>query len=56
MSYTLSDYTFLSTRPDGSSSEGSRSAGDVSWREYTRHAFENVGTTEGHVIAIELKE
>ena len=54
--YVLSDYTFLTTLPDGSSSEGSRLAGQVSWREFTRHAGENVGTTEAHAIAVELKE
>jgi len=53
--YYLSDATSRTTFPDGTSSVGSRSAGDVSWREFTTHASENVGSTDLHAIAIELK-
>ena len=31
-------------------------AGEVSWREAEKHAPENIGTTEVHVLVIELKE
>ena len=51
----LSDTTFLTTLPDGTVSEGSVKKGDVQWREFTRHAAENIGTTEAHILAIELK-
>ena len=53
--YYLNDATTRSTLPDGTSSERSVTRGDVRWREFTRHAGENIGTTEHHVIAIELK-
>ncbi len=53
--YYLSDATSRTTLPDGTSSVGSRTEGDVSWLEFTRHASENIGTTELHAIAIELK-
>ena len=53
--YYLSDSTTRTTLPNGTSSEGSHTRGDVSWREFTRHAGENVGTSEVHAIAIELK-
>ncbi len=51
----LSDATFLTTLPDGTVSEGSVKKGDVQWREFTRHAAENIGTTEALAFAIELK-
>ena len=51
----LSDATFLTTLPDGTISEGSVKKGDVQWREFTRHAAENIGTTEALVFAVELK-
>ena len=51
----LSDSTSRTTLPDGTSSEGSHVLGDVSWRGFTRHASENVGSTDVHAIAIELK-
>lgn len=51
----MNDATTRTTLPDGSTTVGSRNRGDVSWREFTRHASENVGTTEVHAIAIELK-
>lgn len=51
----MGDTTTRTMLPDGSTSVGSRSRGDVAWREFTRHASENIGTTEVHAIAIELK-
>jgi hypothetical protein len=32
-----------------------RRAGEVSWRDFTTHSTENVGTTEAHALGIELK-
>ena len=51
----LSDATFRSTLPDGTTSVGSAKEGDVGWREFRRHAVENIGTTEAIVFAVELK-
>ena len=51
----LSDATFLTTLPDGTVSEGSVKKGDVQWREFTRHAAENIGSTDALAFAIELK-
>ena len=54
--YILNDATFLITLPDGSSEEVSVTRGQAGWREFTRHASENVGTTESHVLVIDMKE
>lgn len=51
----LSDASFRTTLPDGTVSEGSANEGDVSWRDFTRHAVENIGTTEAVAFAVELK-
>ncbi|MDQ5831922.1 MAG: cytoplasmic protein [Actinomycetota bacterium] len=53
--YLLADATIRNVLPDGTSSEASRKAGDVLWREDTTHTAENVGATEARAIAIELK-
>jgi quercetin dioxygenase-like cupin family protein len=53
--YTLSDAKLRMTASDGSTTESTRSAGNVMWRDFTTHAAENVGTTEAHALAIELK-
>ncbi len=53
----LSDATFRATLPDGTVSEGApQKEGDVQWREFTRHAVENIGTTEAVAFAVELQE
>ena len=52
----LSDAAFKAIAPDGTESEGSVNEGDVQWREFTRHAVENVGTTEAVAFAVELKK
>jgi len=51
----LSDATFRATLPDGTVSEGTAKKGDVHWREFTRHAVENIGTTEAVAFAVELQ-
>jgi hypothetical protein len=51
----LSDAIFRTVLPDGTVSEGSVTNGDVNWRDLTRHSAENIGTTEAHALAIELK-
>ena len=54
--YALADATVRSTLPDGTSSEHPSTAGQVTWREWTSHSLENVGQTEAHSLAIELKK
>lgn len=53
--HMLSDAMFRSTAPDGAASESRGKAGDLYWRDPVTHAVENVGTTEAHAIAVELK-
>lgn len=53
--YSLSDAKFRITAADGSTTESTGKAGDVSWRDFTTHAAENAGTTEVHALAVELK-
>ena len=52
----LSDGKFRVTLPDGSEYETSVKKGDVSWRDFTKHAAENIGTTDALAFAIELKD
>jgi hypothetical protein len=51
----LSDYTNKATSPDGKVSPGQAKFGDVRWAEPVTHEARNTGTTEQHVIRIELK-
>jgi quercetin dioxygenase-like cupin family protein len=53
--YVLGDATFRTTLADGRSSTVPVKAGEVTWREFTTHAAENVGQTEARALAIELK-
>lgn len=43
------------TAADGSVSDGPSTAGEVHWRDFTTHTAENIGETEAHALAIELK-
>jgi quercetin dioxygenase-like cupin family protein len=54
--FYLSDATFRSTGADGKATESQVTNGQVLWREATTHDAENVGTTEGHAYAVELKQ
>jgi quercetin dioxygenase-like cupin family protein len=51
----LSDATLRTTRPDGTKSETTVKNGDISWREPVSHTTENIGRTELHLVAVELK-
>lgn len=51
----FTDAKFLSSSPDGKSAEASVKAGDTVWRNETIHAAVNIGRTEAHGIAVELK-
>ncbi len=44
------------TTPDGKTGEKDRKAGEVTWSGPVTHAVENIGTTDQHVIVIELKK
>ena len=54
--FYLSDATFRTTGADGKVTESKVTNGQVSWREFTTHDAENVGTTEAHAYAVELKQ
>jgi hypothetical protein len=53
---SLSDFKLKLTSPDGKITERTAKAGEVRWNEALTHAVENVGTTDQHVIHIELKK
>jgi hypothetical protein len=54
--YSLSDAKMkIQTFPDGAWTEHDYHAGDLAWRDAVTHAAENVGVTEVHAIAVELK-
>ncbi len=53
--YVISGGKALDHTADGKTTEMALSAGDVVYRDATRHWAENVGTTEIHLILIELK-
>ena len=56
VSVALSDYTNEETSyPDHKTVRRSRKAGDAGWREASIHESRNVGTTEEHLMRIELK-
>jgi quercetin dioxygenase-like cupin family protein len=54
--YALSDAKFKISFPDGHTEETVMKAGEAHWREPVTHAAENVGNTEAHAIALELKK
>jgi len=51
----LADATLKNTAPDGTSTTNTLVNGDVRWRGAMSHALENVGSTEAHALAVELK-
>jgi beta-alanine degradation protein BauB len=53
--YALADATVRTTLPDGTIAAHRSVKGDVTWRDAVTHAAENVGSTEAHYLAIELK-
>ena len=46
---------FKFTSPDGQSMEIELDSGTAMYMDAVEHATENVGTTDGHVILVELK-
>ena len=53
--YGFNDTKVRSTLLDGKATESAGTAGSVSWRNSITHALENIGTTEVHALAVELK-
>jgi beta-alanine degradation protein BauB len=54
--YVLTDArTRIQTFPDGEVADHESHAGDLTWRDAVTHASENIGTSEFHAIAVELK-
>src|SRR5205823_9791805 len=53
--YVLSGAKLKFSYPDGRTEERAAAIGETIWRDPTTHAVENVGNTEAHVIAIDLK-
>jgi len=54
--YYLNDSKSKQIYPDGTTKETKHKAGDVASRAAVTHATENIGTTETHYIAIDLKD
>lgn len=54
--YALTDAKIKVSLPDGKTEEIVIKAGEARWREPVTHAAENIGTTEAHAIAVELKK
>ena len=54
--YSLADAKIKVSFPDGKSEESVLKNGEARWRDAVTHAAENIGTTEAHVIAVELKK
>lgn len=55
LTIALSDYDNETKTPDGRVNHGHSKFGDVRWAEPVTHEARNVGSTEQHVIRIELK-
>jgi beta-alanine degradation protein BauB len=53
--YGFNDAKTKMTLPDGKVTESTGKAGDVFWRKPITHALENIGNTEVHSLAVELK-
>ena len=54
--YYLADAKFKVSFPGGKSEESELKAGEAHWRDAVTHAAENIGNTEAHAIAVELKK
>jgi beta-alanine degradation protein BauB len=54
--YVLSDFTLNLTTPDGKSQDVPLKTGQAVFMAAGQHAAQNVGTTEGRALVVELKE
>jgi beta-alanine degradation protein BauB len=55
MSVYFTDWKAKVTPDGGAADIHERKAGTFAWNEAVVHSVENVGTTEGHILRIELK-
>lgn len=53
--YWLSGAKVRFTFPDGKTGERTVATGETTWRDPVTHAVENIGDTEAHAIAVDLK-
>ncbi len=53
--YVLNGAKLRFSHPDGRTEEKSAATGETIWRDPTTHAAENVGDTEAHAIAVDVK-
>ncbi len=53
--YVLSGAKLKFSYPDGRTEERTAASEETIWREPTTHAVENIGETEAHAIAVDLK-
>src|SRR5207248_11324325 len=53
--YVLSGTKLKFNYSDGRTEERAAAAGETIWRDPTTHAVENIGDTEAHAIAVDLK-
>ena len=54
--YVFADARMRASYPDGRTQESSGGAGEAHWRNPVTHALENIGTTEAHALAIDVKQ
>ena len=54
--YYLRSSKSKTTYPEGRVTEVEHKSGDIMWREAVTHASENIGSTDAHILAIELKD
>jgi quercetin dioxygenase-like cupin family protein len=53
--YVLSGATLKFSYPGGRTEEKTAATGEAIWRDPVTHAVENIGKTEAHALAIDLK-
>jgi len=54
--YVLTNGKVRTILPDGKVTDMEVKAGETRWAEPVTHANENIGTTDAHVIVVEMKE
>lgn len=54
--YIFGDAKMKTSYPDGRTEEIAGGAGEAHWRNPVTHALENIGTTEAHALAIDVKK
>ena len=53
--YIFGDAKMRTTYPAGRTEENAGRAGEAHWRNPVTHALENIGSTEAHALAVDLK-